>query len=83
MIDMSDFLSQFHKSTFRQVNTQKGSGKAKILFRLTFERGATVTVVNEKGETVAPDYKQYQGETFNVLRIIDSIRQEQAMRISW
>ena len=83
MIDMSDFLSQFHKSTFRQVNTQKGSGKAKILFRLTFERGATVTLVNEKGETVAPDYKQYQGETFNVLRIIDSIRQEQAMRISW
>jgi superfamily II DNA or RNA helicase len=32
---------------------------------------------------VKPDYKQYQGETFNVLRIIDSIEQEQAMRISW
>ena len=54
-----------------------------MFFRLTFERGAAVSVVDEKGHVVTPDYKQYQGETFNVLRIIDNIRQEQAMRISW
>ena len=54
-----------------------------VRFQLTFERGATVNVVDEKGNPVTPDYKQYQGETFNVLRIIDNIRQEQAMRISW
>ena len=54
-----------------------------MLFRLTFERGATVTVVNENGNAVMPDYKQYQGETFNVLRIIDNIHKEQAMRFSW
>ena len=61
----------------------KGRGKTNVLFRLTFERGAAVTVVDESGNVVTPDYKQYQGETFNVLRIIDNIRQEQAMRISW
>lgn len=57
-----------------------------MLFRLSVvdARGeATVEVVDEKGETANPDYRLYQGETFNVLRMIDSIRQEQAMRISW
>ena len=88
---MSDFLSQFHKTAFRSTETPKGRGNKKVLFRLTFERStdyrsepvATVSVVDEKGNLIAPDYKQYQGETFNVLRIIDNIRQEQAMRISW
>ena len=81
---MNGFLSQFHKTTFRQTNMAKGgSGKIKVLFRLSFEYGATVTVIDEKGNVVTPDYKQYQGETFNVLRIIDNIRHEQAMRISW
>ena len=80
---MQDFLKQFHKTAFQHNDTTKGGGKVHVLFRLTFERGATVTVVDEKGNAVMPDYKQYQGETFNVLRIIDNIRQEQAMRISW
>lgn len=79
----NNFLSQFHKTAFRTADRPKGIGKTKVLFRLTFERGATVTVVDEKGSPTLPDYKQYQGETFNVLRIIDTIRQEQAMRISW
>ncbi len=80
---MNDFLSQFHKSNFRQAEGPKGGGKVKIFFRLSFLRGATIAVVNEKGSVVKPDYKQYQGETFNVLRIIDNIQQEQAMRITW
>ena len=79
----SDFLSQFHKTAFRATNGGRGGGKSPVFFRLTFERGAAVSVVDEKGHVVTPDYKQYQGETFNVLRIIDNIRQEQAMRISW
>ena len=88
---MNDFLSQFHKTAFRITDVPKKRGNKKVLFRITFEQRAdykgapvsTVSVVDEKGELIAPDYKQYQGETFNVLRIIDSIRQEQAMRISW
>ena len=80
---MNDFLSQFHKTAFRTTEITKARGKTNVLFKLTFERGASVSVVDEKGNAITPDYKQYQGETFNVLRIIDNIRQEQAMRISW
>ena len=87
----SNFLSQFHKTAFRTTDAPKKRGSKKVLFRITFEKSAdykgasvaTVSVVDEKGELITPDYKQYQGETFNVLRIIDSIRQEQSMRISW
>lgn len=80
---MNDFLNQFHKTFFHAIDTTKGSGKQKVFFKLTFSQGAMITVVDEKGNPIEPDYKQYQGETFNVLRIIDNIRQEQAMRISW
>ncbi|MBR6187737.1 MAG: DEAD/DEAH box helicase [Prevotella sp.] len=88
---MNDFLSQFHKTVFRTMEGSTSRGSHKVLFQLSFGQSAnynslpvaTVAVVDEKGKLIAPDYKQYQGETFNVLRIIDSIRQEQAMRISW
>ncbi len=81
---MTDFLSQFHKSSLHTTSTQKGGvGKTPVLFRLSFERGAIMTIVDENGKAVEPDYKLYQGETFNVLRIISNIRREQAMRFSW
>ncbi len=88
----NDFLSQFHKNAFHATDVQKGRGSSgKVLFRLSFTDvanrlstpAATVAVVNGKGDIVQADYKQYQGETFNVLRIIDNIQKEQAMRISW
>ena len=80
---MNDFLSQFHKSNFRLSSPTKGGSKTSVLFKLTFERGAMISIVDDNGNAITPDYKQYQGETFNVLRIIDTIRQELAMRISW
>jgi len=80
---MSDFLSQFQKTAFRTTLPQGGAGKGRVLFRLSFSQGATVSVVDEKGHPVQADYRQYQGETFNVLRIIDNIAHENAMRISW
>ena len=80
---MNDFLSQFHKTSTHHTALSKGASKVRIQFRLTFDQGAAVTVVDDKGKPMTVDYKQYQGETFNVLRIIDNIQQEQAMRISW
>ncbi|MBR1485486.1 MAG: DEAD/DEAH box helicase [Prevotella sp.] len=81
---MNDFLSRFQKSTFTTIHDKgKHTGKVKVCFRLDFARGAMVTTVDSKGEAIQPDYRLYQGEVFNVLRMIESIRQEQAMRISW
>ena len=81
---MNDFLNRFQKSAFTTQNYSTHTGKEKVLFQLTFSQGvATVTTVSEKGAPIAPDYRLYQGETFNVLRILEGVRQEQAMRISW
>ena len=80
---MNDFLSQFHKNNFHHATPTKSGSKQKVLFQLTFDHGATVTVVDDKGQPVMPDFKHYQGETFNVLRIISNIQQEQSMRINW
>ena len=84
---MSDFLSKFQKSAFTiQNGAKRTTGKTEVLFMLDVDnsRGeATVAVVNEKGDPVEPDYRLYQGETFNVLRMLANIRLEQGMRISW
>ena len=82
---MNDFLNRFQKSAF--INTQNNAartGKVKVFFQLLFgQGGVALCTVDEKGEPVTPDYRLYQGETFNVLRMLDGVRQEQTMRISW
>ena len=80
---MSDFLSRFQKSAFISQDHTRRVGRVAVLFRLDFANGATVTVVDQKGQPAMPDYRLYQGEVFNVLRMMSTIRQEQAMRISW
>ena len=55
---MSDFLGKFQKSAFTiQNSTKRTTGKTQVLFMLSVDdrSGATVTVVNEKGEPVEPD----------------------------
>ena len=81
---MNDFLNRFQKTAFVTQVNQTHAGKVKVFFQLAFVQGsATLEVVSEKGEAIAPDYRLYQGETFNVLRMLEAVRQEQMMRISW
>lgn len=83
----TDFLSKFQKTAFTiQNDTRRTMGKQPVLFMLdveAYQGEATLAVVNKNGEPVEPDYRLYQGETFNVLRMLTSIRQEQGMRINW
>lgn len=82
MVYMNDFLSELHKTRFGCSDVSKCRGVNKVLFRLSFESSlgkkrlsvALVSVVDEKGKLIVPDYKQYQGETFNVLRMMEGIR---------
>jgi len=60
--------------------------RQEVLFRLDFtDEGAEMTVVNKKGEAlnVLPDYRLYQGSTFNVLRILDDIRSAELYAMNW
>jgi superfamily II DNA or RNA helicase len=81
--EMEDFLSRFQKSAFTIQDNSKRTGKVSVFFQIDFAEAAYVTIVDEKGVPVNPDYRLYQGEVFNVLRMVESVRQEQAMRISW
>ena len=81
------FLSRFRKSEIQVRELAKGSGgKTNVFFRLDFDdEGAKMNVVNEKGEVskVLPDYRLYQGEVFNVLRVLDDIMQSDLYSINW
>ena len=70
-----------------QGNVRAAGGRVKVLFRLDFndEVGAVMTVVDTKGEALVtlPDYRLYQGSTFNVLRILDDIKSAESFSMSW
>ena len=88
-IDMSneDFLSRFKRANMTARESVRGSaGRADVLFRLDFgQEGATVTLVDKKGHALSPlpDYRLYQGEMFNVLRLLDDVQQHNLYSISW
>ena len=61
-------------------------GRVDVRFQLDFDDdGAKVAIVNEKGERskVLPDYRLYQGEVFNVLRVLDDIKELDLYAMSW
>ncbi|MBR5204057.1 MAG: DEAD/DEAH box helicase family protein [Bacteroidaceae bacterium] len=56
-----------------------------MFFQISFDeqKHAYVSIVNDKNTEVNPDYRLYNGETFHVLRSIDTIRKEQQNYFSW
>ncbi len=80
---MDSFLSKFKvNSTTSSMNT--GKGYLPVFFMINKdEKGAFLEIVNDKGECTEVDYHSYNGSSFNVLRSIDNIRQEQMLKISW
>ena len=86
-MDYEGFLSRFRKSG-NSIHKPEASlgGRQEVLFRLDFtDEGAEMTVVNAKGEalSVLPDYRLYQGGTFNVLRILDDIKSAELYSMNW
>ena len=86
-MDYEGFLSRFRKSgsSIHKPEASLG-GRQEVLFRLDFtDEGAEMTVVNAKGEAldVLPDYRLYQGGTFNVLRILDDIKSAELYSMNW
>lgn len=87
-MDSEGFLTRFRKSGSATLgNVRATGGRVKVLFRLDFndENGAEMTVVDTNGEPLLtlPDYRLYQGSTFNVLRILDDIKSAESFSMSW
>ncbi len=87
-MDSERFLTRFRKSGSATLgNVRVTGGRVKVLFRLDFndENGAEMTVVDTNGEPLLtlPDYRLYQGSTFNVLRILDDIKSAESFSMSW
>ena len=82
---MEDFLSFLKKGNINHINKGTKGNWEKLFFQIAFDehRHAYVSIVNHKGTEVNPDYRLYNGETFHVLRSIDTIRKEQQNYFSW
>ena len=82
---MSDFLPQLKKL---QPITIAKSGKTmtgkEIFFMIrTGENDTFIIPVDKKLKPVEADYHYYSGDTAQLLRSIDSIKEEMAFQISW
>ena len=82
---MSDFLTQLKKL---QPITIAKSGKTmtgkEIFFMIrTGENDTFIIPVDKKLKPVEADYHYYSGDTAQILRSIDSIKEEMAFQISW
>ena len=85
-MDKDGFLSRFRKTNHITTAARGSSGRIKVFFQLVIsDDRAVMTVVNEKGEPckVLPDYRLYQGDAFNVLRVLDDIRQRDMFAMNW
>lgn len=86
-MEKSGFLDRFRKSgSVAQGATSATGGRENVYFRLEFpDTGAEMSVVNANGEPfkILPDYRLYQGSTFNVLRILDDIKTADLYSMSW
>ena len=86
-MDKDGFLSRFRKTEAKATDTGRGGGgRIKMFFQLGItDEQATMTIVNDKGEPckTLPDYRLYQGDIFNVLRVLDDISQHDQFEMNW
>ena len=82
---MENFLPFLRKRNINHISRESEGSREKLFFRIAFDEQfhAFISIVNGKGIEISPDYRLYNGETFHVLRSIDTIRKEQQSHFSW
>lgn len=79
---MNDFFP-FLKRNTPTVNRQT-AGNKEIFFRIDQDsRGFFIYCADKNGVPTDADYHNYSGETFNLLRSLDSIREKKSLQFSW
>ena len=82
---MEEFLPLLKRGKINHIHKGSMGTREKLFFQISFDeqQHAYVSIVNDKNTEVNPDYRLYNGETFHVLRTIDTIRKEQQNYFSW
>ena len=82
---MEEFLPFLKRGKINHIHKGSMGTREKLFFQISFDeqQHAYVSIVNDKNTEVNPDYRLYNGETFHVLRTIDTIRKEQQNYFSW
>ena len=82
---MENFLPLLKKRNINHISRESKGSREKLFFQIAFDEQshAFICIVNGKGAELNPDYRLYNGETFHVLRSIDTIRKEQQNHFSW
>jgi len=71
-------------NTFRKKNVLMSTKSEEVFFLLDKdENGYFVEVVDKKMQKHSFDYVNYNGNTFNVLKLIQSIRERNYFKVSW
>lgn len=85
---MEDFLSRLrHNRITANVHDKRKTNPEDVFIRIDFDvmqdNMAFISIVNKNGEVINPDFHNYTGELFNILRTISNIRQNQQLDIEW
>lgn len=81
---MSDLLPQLRRLHSLSLQTPARKRPSEIFFMLEpADGGVRISVVNKKLEPTDADWHAFEGETAQVLRTLENIRDEEAFHIAW
>lgn len=80
----NDFLSSLRRREAMSPHTRDRKSTDDVLFMIKCDdNGASISTVGRDLKPIPPDYHYYSGDTAQLLRAIDSIRDGQAFQVSW
>lgn len=81
---MDNFFDTFRRTKAYEP-AESRTAKGEVFFVLGFDedRRAYLTVTDKKGKSVRADYRNYNGNTFLLLRSLAAIRDADAVTVSW
>ncbi|MDD2951627.1 MAG: DEAD/DEAH box helicase [Parabacteroides sp.] len=80
---LAEDLFPFLKNKNTSINLQT-TAQQEIYFRIEKdEHGFFIYIVDKDGQPVVADYHNFSGDTFNLLRMIDSIQEKKESQFSW
>ncbi|MFK8101130.1 MAG: SNF2-related protein [Saprospiraceae bacterium] len=80
-MDNTNFFKHFQRSKNFEKQTEN---HPKIFFQIVFENyGASLSVVNQQGQEIEPDYQAHSGIKRNILKAMEQIKDRNSFVIDW